>query len=116
MSPQKSEVFLSGVTPETEIQIRGILDMPKGQFPFRYLGVPLHGRGLRSTEFQGLLQKLRDRVQSWNARHLSYAGRLSLINSILYSIVRFWGSILFLPQAIIDQITQVCRDYLWSGA
>lgn len=63
--------------------------MPEGMFPFRYLGVPLHGKGLYIAEVQGLIQKLREKIQEWSGKNLSFAGRVSLINSVLLSIVRF---------------------------
>lgn len=102
VSQQKCGVFICGVSAEIAHQMRGILNMPAGNFPFRYLGIPLHGRSLRSTEFQGLLQKLKEKVQGWQAKHLSYTGRLTLIQSVLYSIIRFWCSILFIPQNVME--------------
>lgn len=61
------------------------------------------------------MAKLRDKVRGWAARNLTYAGRLCLIKSILNSILRFWASIMFIPNAVLEQVQSVCRDYLWSG-
>lgn len=74
--------------------------MPIDAFPIRYLGVPLHGKSLRCSELQGLVRKLTARVRGWEARKLSYARRLCLIQSILCSIVRFLSFIIFIPHNI----------------
>lgn len=111
VSVNKSAVFLCGVEAVKGQRIRQILGMPLGELPIRYLGIPLHARSLRSHEYQGLVEKVRGKMRGWYARHLSYAGRLCLINSILYSILRFWCSILFLPLSVVEKIQGVCRDY-----
>lgn len=62
VSDHKSSVFLSGVSTEEEEAIRGILQMSMGEFPIRYLGIPLHGRTLHCAELQALIQKLTARI------------------------------------------------------
>jgi hypothetical protein len=37
----KSNMFLCGVEPNTNLQLLGALDYREGKSPFRYLGVPL---------------------------------------------------------------------------
>lgn len=56
------------------------------------------------------------RIQSWNARMLSYGGRLQLIKAVLLSIQVYWSQIILLPNAVIHEIEAICRMYLWSGA
>lgn len=55
------------------------------------------------------------RISSWTARHLSFAGRLQLIGSVLYSIVSFWMSAFRLPKECIQEINSICSAFLWSG-
>lgn len=64
ISEHKSSVFLSGVTAESEMAIRRELQMPLGEFPIRYLGIPLHGRSLRCSELQALVTKLMAKITS----------------------------------------------------
>jgi hypothetical protein len=47
--------------------------------------------------------------------HLSYAGRLELIISVLSGMVQFWLSIFPMPDTVINQITCICRNFLWIG-
>jgi hypothetical protein len=48
-------------------------------------------------------------------KHLSYAGRLELIRSILFGMVQFWLNIFPMPDIVINQITCICRNFLWTG-
>lgn len=70
---------------------------------------------MQCVEIQALVQKLTKKIQSWEARYLSYAGRVYLIQSVLCSIMRFWCSILFIPNMVLEKIQRICRDYLWNG-
>lgn len=57
------------------------LGMGCGTFPFRYLGVPLSPQKWAYSDCN-LVEKIIARVKHWSARHLSYAGRLVLIQSV----------------------------------
>lgn len=116
ISEHKSHVFLCGVPEDVGTAITRTLNMADGAFPIRYLGVPLHGRGLRCVELQTLVEKLAAKVRGWAARNLSYAGRLYLVQSVLCSITCFWSSIFFIPQTVLEQVQGILRDYLWSGS
>jgi hypothetical protein len=48
-------------------------------------------------------------------KHLSYVGRLELIRSILFGMVQFWLNIFPMPDIVINQITCICRNFLWTG-
>jgi len=47
-------------------------------------------------------------------KHLSYAGRLELIRSVLFGMVQFWLSIFPMLDTVINQITCICRNFLWT--
>lgn len=51
-----------------------------------------------------------------SARHLSYTEKLQVINSILFSLHNFWGSVFILPQSILNEVDKKCRDYLWGAS
>jgi hypothetical protein len=46
---------------------------------------------------------------------LSFAGRLQLIQSVLYSIQMYWSSIFILPKKVIKAIEYYFNHYLWQG-
>jgi hypothetical protein len=50
------------------------------------------------------------------AKKLSYAGRLPLLSSMLYSIQMYWCQIFILPKLIIKKLEQKLNRFLWSGS
>lgn len=46
---------------------------------------------------------------------LSYAGRVQLIKSVLFSVQVFWAQIFILPKKVIKSIEATCRKFLWTG-
>ena len=56
------------------------------QTPSKYLGLNFKFRGRRVAEFQNLIVRFHSKLQSWNAKLLSQAGRTTLISSILQAM------------------------------
>lgn len=67
------------------MQITGCTE---GAFPMKYLGVPLSPTKWTKMECYGLVEKRTKKRNSWASRHLSYAGRVQLINTVLMSMHR----------------------------
>jgi hypothetical protein len=38
-----------------------------------------------------------------------------LIKSVLHGMVQFWISIFRIPVVVINKITSLCRNFLWTG-
>ena len=81
----------------------------------RYLGLPLLTKRKTSSDYAPLIERVRKRISTWTARHLSLAGRLQLISSVIYSITNFWMSVYRLPKQCLEKIDQLCSAFLWSG-
>jgi hypothetical protein len=58
----KSELFCFGKATELEHQYKNIFGCTSGTLPFRYLGVPIHYRRLRNSE--------------WNPMEIRFASKL----------------------------------------
>ncbi|XP_056685521.1 uncharacterized protein [Spinacia oleracea] len=56
-----------------------------------YLGVPLSTRKLMYNQCKPLIGKVVARAKTWTSKHLSCAGRLPLVQTILPSLQSFWG-------------------------
>ena len=87
----------------------------EGNLPFSYLGLPITASKLSKVECRTLVEKITARIKTWASRHISYAGRLVLVNSVLFGIFNFWAQVFILPEAVIDQVTKLCRNFLWGG-
>lgn len=94
------------------------LDCPgfsQGSIPFRYLGIPLANYNLQFVHYSAFLNKLLQHVNFWKNAHLSYAGRVVLIKSVIQGLNCFWLSALPSPVKVIDQINRICTHFLWGS-
>jgi len=64
---------------------------PTGSLPVRYLKVSLITKKLFALDYEALVAKVAGRIDSWLIKHLSFAGRLQLFSSILFSAFRSTG-------------------------
>ncbi|XP_075080185.1 uncharacterized protein LOC142165724 [Nicotiana tabacum] len=78
----KSEAYFGGVPTEDRQQILQLLGLSTGELPFKYLCVSLSTKKLSVLQWQPLIDKI-------TAKTLSYAGRVQLVQSILFGIQAF---------------------------
>lgn len=115
ISLEKSTLFLAGVKSEDSAAILEQFPFEAGSLPVRYLGLPLLTKKMSVSDYSPLIARIRTRISTWTARHLSFAGRLQLIGSVIYSITNFWMSAFRLPNQCIKEINSICSAFLWSG-
>ncbi|CAL9228649.1 unnamed protein product [Arabidopsis halleri] len=77
----KTALFLNGGDIQVNIDMATSLGLQQGSLPVRYLGVPLTSTKLRKQDYQPLIDKVLARFSAWTVKHLSFAGRLQLIQS-----------------------------------
>jgi hypothetical protein len=85
----KSELFCFGKTSEMEHQYKEIFGCASGSLPIRYLGIPIHHRVLRNSEWNPVENRFAAKLGCWRGKMLSYGDRLTLINSVLTSLPMF---------------------------
>jgi hypothetical protein len=88
-NPAKSAFFCAGIHRDDKLALLEVLQMPEGSLPVQYLGVPLITKRLSAMDCDALVAKIGGRIDSWLVRHLSFAERLQLISSILFSLQVF---------------------------
>lgn len=109
----KSETYTAGLDDTRMQEVGGYLDMHIGSPPMKYLGVPLIISRLSSADCQPIMDKILGRIKSWAAKKLSYAGRLTLIRSILNGIFIYRESIFILPKQFVRKIECTLNAFLW---
>ena len=115
ISMEKSTLYLAGVNETESNVIHEHFSFAAGSLPVRYLGLPLMTKQMTVADYAPLIEKIRKRITSWNARFLSFAGRLQLISSVIHSLTNFWISAFRLPRKCIHEIDSLCAAFLWSG-
>ena len=114
-SQEKAAVYFGNVKEEVASRILQVTGYKRGEFPFRYLGMPITARKLTTTDCDVVVDKMLRRITCWSSRHLPYAARVTLVNVVLISLHTFWAQLFILPKTVIQRIIQVCRAFLWEG-
>ncbi|KAL7586020.1 hypothetical protein Lser_V15G46368 [Lactuca serriola] len=110
----KSHIFFGNVKANVKSRILDTLPFVEGKLPMRYLGIPLISTRLFIRDCKRLVDKVRCRLGDWRNKFLSYAGRLQLISSVLYSLPVYWASCLLIPAAITKEIEKLMKNFLWD--
>ena len=108
----KSEIFSSGISKEILDGIHQETGFKIGELPVRYLGVPLVTRRLLAKDCRPLMARLKARITNWSSKMLSYAGRVQLIQFVLFSIQNFWWRNFILPKGMLKKINQLYAEFL----
>ncbi|GAA0174010.1 reverse transcriptase [Lithospermum erythrorhizon] len=89
--------------------------MREGQLPMTYLGIPLFPNHLTREDYNVLIEKVCGKIDSWQAKHFSFAGRAHLVRSSIFGLQNFWCSSLHLPKYVIEVVEKRVRTFLWSS-
>ncbi|XP_074297748.1 uncharacterized protein LOC141628514 [Silene latifolia] len=115
MNPQKYRADFNGVHNGLKQEILSISGFLEGTLPFKYLGVPITAGRLKIKDCASLIDKIVNRVRSLGAKKLSFAGRHTLVSSVLATMHTYWASMFVLPKGVIKRVDAICRNYLWEG-
>ncbi|XP_074300962.1 uncharacterized protein LOC141632303 [Silene latifolia] len=113
-NPAKTNIYYGGVDDEVKRQINALTGYIEDAFPFRYLGITLNPGRLTSSMFNMMVDKIQGSIHHWSGNLLSYAGKLQLINAVVFGLENFWCSVLLLPSHIIKLVNKLCKDYFWG--
>ena len=116
VNPLKSAIFCCGMDESVVNEILQLTGFTKDSLPVRYLGVPLISSRLSAADCSMLVYRFSARLNHWSSRSLSYAGRLQLISSVLFSLQNYWASLFILPSRIYKTLEQIMSRFLWSGS
>ncbi|WVZ96211.1 hypothetical protein U9M48_041878, partial [Paspalum notatum var. saurae] len=111
----KSEIFCFGQAKECESIYSCLFGCRPGSFPFRYLGIPMHHRKLRNSDWAHIEERFEKRLIGWKGKLLSVGGRLVLINSVLSSLPMFMLSFFKIPKGILKKLEYFRSRFFWQN-
>jgi hypothetical protein len=111
----KSELFCFGEAQDAASIYAELFGCGQGQFPIRYLGIPIHYRRLTMAEWKAVEERLQKRLSSWKGKLLSLGGRLVLINSVLSNMVLYMISFFLLPKGVLQKLDYYRSRFFWQG-
>ncbi|GKV12050.1 hypothetical protein SLEP1_g23252 [Rubroshorea leprosula] len=103
----KSQLLGIAVNEEWLDKMAWVLCYKKGNFPFKYLGVPIGGSNRKLHFWKPLVDVFSKKLSSWKGRFLFLGGKITLINSVLSSLPVFWMSMYWIPSGKDNKISQM---------
>ena len=82
---------------------------------FNYLGIPIVKGKKRVPDWQGMIDKTKNKINSWGIRWLNPARKLILINSILSAYPSYSFSISLAPKKTMKEFTREIKKNSWQG-
>jgi hypothetical protein len=110
----KSELIPLNLEDSQTYDIAHIFSCPVGNFPIKYHGVPLHFEKLKREDIQPLVDKIMQKISGWKGRLLSYAARVTLIQTCIASIPEYLLSFIKFPKWAIRTISSHMANCLWN--
>ncbi|XP_062105011.1 uncharacterized protein LOC133816653 [Humulus lupulus] len=107
VNTSKSHIFFGGVNAPDRRIIAHEIQLSKGTFPLKYLGDPMRPTKWKHEDYEIIIQKIRLRLHTWASRHLSFAGRMQLIHSVLFGLRNYWMNIFLLPQSVVKEVEKL---------
>ena len=83
--------------------------------PSTYLGLPLGASYKCKSVWEPVVEKFQRRLAGWKSKLLSKRGRLTLLQSALWSIPIYFMSLFTIPASIPCQLEKIMRDLQWSN-
>nr|XP_016434445.1 PREDICTED: uncharacterized protein LOC107760853 [Nicotiana tabacum] len=108
----KISIYYGGVNLEVQKEIQHKIGYSQGSLPFKYLGIPLDTKKLSVMQWQPLIEKIVARISSWTTKKLSYAGRIQLVQHVIFGIQAYWAQIFIISAKVVKTIESYCRSYV----
>jgi hypothetical protein len=110
----KSELFYFGEPRDRTGECVHLFGCKEGEFPFRYLGIPMSPTRLSNKDWRVVEERLQKKLSSWKGKMLSPGGRLVLINSILSSLPMFMMSLFRIPKGVLEKLDYYRSRLFWQ--
>ncbi|RVW15454.1 putative ribonuclease H protein [Vitis vinifera] len=114
MNLAKSEIIPVGEVEEIQ-ELAAELGCRVGSLPAHYLGLPLGVPNRASSMWDGVEERVRQRLALWKRQYISKGGRITLIKSALASMPIYQMSIFRMPKSVARRVEKIQRDFLWGG-
>ena len=115
MNASKSRIWFSPRIPRRlKDQVVGIFGIPTTDRIGTYLGTPIFTTRRTTNSYQFLVDKIQKRIEGWQEKYLSMAGRVTLIKATMASIPIYAMQTTLLPQKISLQIDKMSCNFLWG--
>ncbi|KAF3788495.1 Transposon TX1 uncharacterized protein [Nymphaea thermarum] len=111
----KCHLSLIHADPATVLLAEACFGCKASNLPMDYLGLQITLSPPTPSFWDGLEQKLSDRLQCWQGKLLSFSGRITLAKHCLASIPLHALSVFRPPVAVLRRFDKLIRKFVWNG-
>ncbi|KAF3779586.1 Transposon TX1 uncharacterized protein [Nymphaea thermarum] len=111
----KCHLFLIHADPATVLLAEACFGCKATSLPMDYLGLQITLSPPAPSFWDGLEQKLIDRLQCWHKKLLSLPGRITLARHCLASVPLHALSVFRPPVAVLRRFDKLIRKFVWDG-
>jgi hypothetical protein len=110
----KSQIYVWTVSSHSRISISQILgfSISNDWKTFKYLGLPLCLKPLLEEYWKIILQKIKEKMDSWGKRWINLAGKVVIIILFMSSLPPFQFSSLLVPKGVLKDMAQLIHKLL----
>ncbi|KAJ0816203.1 putative RNA-directed DNA polymerase [Helianthus annuus] len=111
---QKSKLFGIGASEAEVVELASLARCDIGSLPFSYLGIPVGVNMKKACHWSPVIEKFFRVLSKWKARHLSFAGRMTLAKSVLGSLPSYFLSLFAAPKCVLNKLEKIRRNFIWG--
>lgn len=111
----KSIVCGVGVSDSEIDNLSDVLNCKNQKLPMVYLGLPLGTNPKRKSTWQPVVDKVQKKLSLWKRKLLSFAGRLTLIKSVVSCLPLYYISAFQMPKGVVRLIEKLQATFLCGG-
>ncbi|KAF3772852.1 reverse transcriptase-like protein [Nymphaea thermarum] len=111
----KCHLFLIHANPTTVLFAEACFGCKAAGLPMDYLGLQITLSPPAPSFWNGLEQKLSDRLQCWQEKLLSLPGRITLAKHCFASVPLHVLAVFRPPVAVLSRYDKVIRKFIWDG-
>ena len=111
----KSEILMINDNENWRQKYANIFNCQVGDFPVKYLGVPISPSRLHVSDRVPLAEKCQKKLGIWKGGNLTMAGRSTLITASLNNSPMYHMSVYLLPKTTIHAMDKTRRSFFWQG-
>ncbi|KAE8672120.1 ADP-ribosylation factor-like protein 8B [Hibiscus syriacus] len=115
LNKMKTKIFGINVDGNTVKRWADSIYCGWAELPTSYLGLPLGHKKNSLPLWQPILDRVRNRLDSWKSKFLYFGGRLTLAKSVLVNLPVYYMSIFQIPKSIAEKINKCIANFVWNG-
>ncbi|XP_060216354.1 uncharacterized protein LOC132643852 [Lycium barbarum] len=113
---KEKSAFYQSVSQTLANSVVECTHIPRKEFLFTYLGIPIYYGRKRIAHFKEITEKIHNRLGLWTRKLLSIGGKTTLINHVLQSMPIHLLSACDPPSGVFAQIHGMFAKFFWSNS